>query len=71
MYYLVEVKAANKVNDPDTLAKKERAVKYCEIATKYNNAHGHKGFKYIFIPHNEITTSSSFNNLCQRFLENK
>lgn len=68
MYYLVEVKASNKMNDPDVIAKKERAISYCKVASEYNKANGHKGFKYIFIPHDEISTSSSFNNLLKRFL---
>lgn len=70
MYYLVEVKDKTKINDPVVLAKKDRAIKYCSVATEYNLANGHKGFKYLFIPHDEITTSSSFNNLKDRFIEN-
>ena len=68
-YYLVEVKARNQMNDPDVLAKKERAIKYCKVATEYNKAHGHKGFKYLFIPHDEIRENSSFKVLMQRFIE--
>ena len=67
MYYLVEVKAKNRINEPDVVAKKERAISYCKVASEYNKANGHKGFKYVFIPHDEITTSSSFNNLLKRF----
>ena len=69
MYYLVEVKDKTKINDPIVLAKKDRAIKYCSVATEYNLANGHKGFRYLFIPHDEITTSSSFNNLKDRFIE--
>lgn len=69
MYYLVEVKDRRRINDPEVEAKKERAIKYCKVATEYNLANGHKGFKYLFIPHDEITSSSSFNNLKQRFIE--
>ncbi|MFA7100560.1 MAG: DEAD/DEAH box helicase family protein [Bacilli bacterium] len=67
MYYLVEVKAKNRMQDPDVIAKKERAVEYCRIATKYNVANGHKGFQYLFIPHDEIQSNLSFNNLKDRF----
>lgn len=69
-YYLVEVKGADRLNDVTVLAKKERALQYCKIATEYNQAHGHKGFKYLFIPHNEIAMNTSFNSLMQRFVEN-
>ena len=69
-YYLVEVKGADRLNDATVLAKKERALQYCKVATEYNQAHGHKGFKYLFIPHNEIAMNTSFNSLMQRFVEN-
>ena len=68
-YYLVEVKASNKLHDPDVLAKKDRAIKYCRVASEYNTANGHKPFKYLFIPHDEITLASSFDNLRIRFEE--
>ena len=47
-YYLVEVKAKNKLNDLTVLAKKARALEYCKIASQYNIANGHKGFKYLY-----------------------
>ena len=68
-YYLVEVKDRRKVNDADVLSKKERAIQYCKVASEYNKAHGHKGFEYLFIPDNEISSSSSFNTLLARFRE--
>lgn len=68
-YYLVEVKASNKLHDADVLAKKDRAIKYCKVASEYNIANGHKPFKYLFIPHDEIALSSSFDNLRMRFEE--
>jgi len=67
-YYLVEVKARNQLTDPDVLAKKDRAISYCKKASEYNVAHGHKPFKYVFIPHDEITMTSSFKALKDRFL---
>lgn len=71
MYYLIEVKDRRRINDPDVLAKKERAIKYCQVATAYNEANGHKGFEYLFIPDNEISSSSSFNVLFSKFKEQK
>ena len=68
-YYLVEVKRRDAMNDPDVLAKKDRAIKYCKVASEYNLVHGHKAFRYLFIPHDEINTSSSFKNLKDRFIE--
>ena len=54
MYYLVEVKASNQMDDPDVKAKKERAIQYCKVASEYNKANGHKTFKYLFIPPNYL-----------------
>ena len=68
-YYLVEVKDRTKVNDPVVLAKKERAIQYCKVATEYNKAHGHKGFEFLFIPDNEISSNTSFNTLLEKFRE--
>lgn len=67
MYYLIEVKGENMLNDPSVIAKRDRAIEYCVKATEYNLAHGHKGFEYIFIPSEQIKLNSSFNNLVNRF----
>jgi type III restriction enzyme len=67
-YYLVEVKARNKMSDPDVLSKKDRAEKYCKLASAYNVAQGHKPFRYVFIPHDEILSNSSFKALKDRFV---
>lgn len=65
--YLVEVKGEDKLNDPDVLAKKERAIKCCQISTEYAKANGYKPWKHLFIPAKHITMSSSFTNLAERF----
>jgi len=65
--YLVEVKGENMLNDPDVLAKKERAIKYCKISTEWGKANGYKEWKYLFIPAGQINMSSSFKNLAARF----
>lgn len=69
MYYLVEVKDKRRLNEPEVQAKKDRALQYCKIASEYNKANGHKEFRYLFIPHDEISSNSSFNNLVQRFIK--
>lgn len=68
-YYLVEVKGENLIKAPDVIAKKERAIQYCEKASKYNKAHGHKEFSDLFIPSEQIKLNSSFSNLVERFIE--
>jgi type III restriction enzyme len=66
-YYLVEVKRKDEMDSPDVIAKKDRAIKYCEVASKYNEAHGRKPFIYLFVPHDEITNSTSLNYLIGRY----
>ncbi len=65
--YLVEVKGEDKLNDPDVIAKKERAVRYCEIASSWGAANGYKEWRYLFIPAKQIMPSSSFKNLATQF----
>ena len=43
--YLAKVKGEGKFNDPDVLAKKERAMKYCEISTEWGKINGYKEWK--------------------------
>ncbi|MBQ8749078.1 MAG: DEAD/DEAH box helicase family protein [Clostridia bacterium] len=69
MYYLVEVKDKRRLEDIDVVAKKDRALQYCRIASEYNKANGHKEFRYLFIPHDEVSSNSSFNNLMLRFIK--
>ena len=65
--YLTEVKGEDRINDPDVLAKKERGIKYCEVASRWGRANGFKDWRYLFIPAREIRASSSFRQLIQRF----
>ncbi|HNW97993.1 MAG TPA: DEAD/DEAH box helicase family protein [Bacteroidales bacterium] len=58
--YLIEVKAANEINDPDVQAKAQAALKYCKYATEYTKEHGGKPWKYALIPHDQISKTSSF-----------
>ena len=69
-YYLVEVKRKDEMGSPDVLAKKERAISYCKIASDYNLSNKRKPFTYIFIPHDEINQSTSFNRLKDKFKRN-
>lgn len=65
--YLIEVKGEDKINLPDVIAKKKRAVKYCEVATRWCKANGHKEWKHLFIPSQQIQSTSTIENLAQRF----
>lgn len=67
MIYLVEVKGEDKLTDPDVLAKKERAILYCEAVTRWEKANGGKEWRYLFIPSKQIQPNSSFKQLAQQF----
>lgn len=67
--YLVEVKGEDKLNDPDVIAKKERGVQYCAVASRWGKANGYKEWRYLFIPAGQIQPSSSFAVLAERFKE--
>ncbi len=67
--YLVEVKGEDKINDPDVIAKKNRGVQYCDVATRWRKANGYKPWRYLFIPAKQVMPNSSFTQLAKRFQE--
>lgn len=58
--YMLETKAANEINTPEVQAKKLAAEKYCQHATDYTNKHNGKAWKYLILPHTEVSRTSSF-----------
>ena len=71
MIYMVEVKGEDKLQDPDVLAKKKRAVQYCAVSSRWGKANGYKEWRYLFIPAKEIQTNSTFERLRHGFCENE
>ncbi|HGM3506449.1 TPA: DEAD/DEAH box helicase [Clostridioides difficile] len=67
--YLVEVKGEDKLNEPDVVAKKKRAIKYCEVVSNWGKANGYKQWEYLFIPSMQIHENSSFKQLSKQFVE--
>jgi type III restriction enzyme len=67
LIYLVEVKGEDKLNDPDVIAKKKRGIMYCDTATRWGKANGHKEWQHLFIPSQQIQDTSTISNLAQRF----
>ena len=65
--YMLEPKAANELNDPDVLAKRDAAVAWCQRANTYNLAHGEKPWKYVLIPHTAIAGNMTLAGLVQQF----
>ena len=68
--YLVEVKADNQLESDDVLAKKERAISYCELVSKWKDYPGNKRWQYIFIPSSRINSNSTFRYLAEQYKEN-
>lgn len=67
-FYIVEVKGEDKIDSADVIAKSNRTVQFCKVASKWANATGRKPWKYIFIPSQQIKANSSFTNIVSRFL---
>lgn len=65
--YLVEIKGEDKLNDENNLLKKQRAVRYCQVASVYASGHGLKQWKHLYIPSQQVQTNSGFTMLAQRF----
>ena len=54
---MVETKARNDVNTQEVQAKADAAVRWCEHASTYAAEVGNKVWKYLLLPHDEITES--------------
>lgn len=68
MICLVEVKGEDKIDNVDVLAKKHRAITYCEVASRWAKANHQKEWRYIFIPSKQISEASSFEYLATTYL---
>jgi len=66
--YLLEPKARDDMNDPEVLAKKDAAVRWCAQATQHNLSNGGKPWKYALIPHDAITENMTLKGLVSQFL---
>jgi len=61
--YMLEPKARNKMLDPEVLAKKEAAEKWCKNATDHAAKHKGKPWVYALIPHDAISENMSIKGL--------
>jgi type III restriction enzyme len=53
--YMIEVKRADQTEEETVLAKKVAAERYCSYATEFTSANGGKPWKYLILPHNEVS----------------
>ncbi len=65
--YLLEAKARSQLQDPVVLAKKEAAIKWCELASRYNGQNGGKPWKYAIIPHDAVADNMTLEGLIAQF----
>jgi len=65
--YLVETKRADEMEKDDVQDKKRAAIQYCKYATQHTASVGGKAWRYLLIPHDEISRSSSFEYMVNRF----
>ncbi|MCK6574083.1 DEAD/DEAH box helicase family protein [Myxococcota bacterium] len=65
--YLVEPKARGDMNDAVVQAKKRAAETWCAHATRDATLRGTKPWKYVLVPHDEISTSMTLRGLAARW----
>lgn len=65
--YLIEVKGEDKLDSPDVIEKKKCAIKYCEVATRWCKANSNKEWQHLFIPSQQVQSTSTVENLAKRF----
>lgn len=65
--FLVEVKGEDKIGTDAVDAKKQRAIQYCKTVSNWARANGHKEWKHVFIPSQQIHEQSSFSQLARQF----
>jgi type III restriction enzyme len=58
--YLIETKRSDEIPSNEVQAKAQAAVKYCNYATDYTSEFGGKPWKYVLIPHDQVSKTSSF-----------
>ncbi len=67
--FLVETKKEGDIDATDVQEKAKAALEYCKHATDYTIVNGGKPWKYLLIPHSDVSLSNSFNYFVSRFLQ--
>ena len=67
--YLIETKASDQVLAADVEGKKQAALRYCKSASVFTSANEGKPWKYLLIPHDEVSQTSSFEYFISRFTQ--
>lgn len=61
--YMLEPKARNELTSEEVLAKKEAALRWCQLATTHSKENGGKPWEYLLIPHDVIAENMSLQGL--------
>ena len=67
MIYMLEPKAKDAMDDADVLAKRDVAVKWCEMASVHASTYGGKPWQYALIPHDVIAENMTLAVLARQF----
>ncbi len=65
--YIVETKAYNQLSSKTVKAKKDAAIKWCKIATQFEQKHYGKPWYYLLIPDNTVVLDRTFEKLVTDF----
>jgi type III restriction enzyme len=64
---MIEVKRSDQTEEETVLAKKAAAVRFCKYASEYTADNQGKDWKYLILPHNEVSRTVSMNYLATKF----
>ncbi len=67
--YMLEVKRSDQTEEETVLAKKAAAERFCKYASEYTEANKGKAWKYLILPHNEVSRTVSIKYLETKFKE--
>ncbi len=65
--YMIEPKAANAMDDPEVIAKRNAAVEWCAHATHYAESIGGRPWKYLLVPHDAVNTNMTLEGLASAY----
>lgn len=69
--YLIETKRQDEIASGEVQEKAKSALKYCKYATEFTQENQGKPWKYVLIPHDKVTKTSSFKALSSQYVQNK
>ena len=58
--YLIETKRADEIPSNEVQSKAQAALKYCNYTNEYTTEFGGKPWKYVLIPHDQVSKTNSF-----------